>query len=224
MSADVGDMVCLLHSTDLESRLGVATIYAVRETDEETLIDCVIHWDSVDTTEPPLVMERQPQDVIFCTLPDSTWDERYKDVLDYLAGYLTHEDVANLLDGEPSYVTNGERGYEAARFAVLDGIDTSIQENSRLHGHEPGRYARYVQRQVEDLPDWITESVLQSEKDLWENDMGFDEENAEYLVELMLLEQEQLGESDDTDAEIHELVNEFDLEYDNYRDDHGVEC
>jgi hypothetical protein len=169
-----------------------------------------------DSFGEPRKNARVDEAALFTRLDSESYTMKFDDCLDVLLGNLTPLDVADILKGEPSYVTGGRTGYQAARFAVLDGIDKSIEEFSRLQGHGPGRYGRSVENRVKDLPEWIIESAIEHEEHIWTGSMMLNDEDAARLVELLLIREEYLDE--DIEHEAATLVAEYDLEYDRFRE------
>jgi len=198
--------------TDIDTEL-VRTMYE----EGDPIYTAEILYDTMDAIDTPFTMKVVPQSVLYARLPQhDEWSERYEDCLDYMRQYITSREMAEILDGEPAYQTNGERGYEAASFFVLNGISESITEWSIHQGHGPSRYEQSIRRRVEDLPEWMVKNVLESERQRWEGGLSFDTQEAEYIVLLLELEQE-LTETDNTD-EITDLVQEFNLPIDEYLD------
>jgi len=144
------------------------------------------------------------------------YDDEYHALLDYVRGYLTNREILELITGS-SLHSGGRTGRDALRFFALDGVHKSITENSISHGHGPSRYASTVEYQIERLPNHLRGIALESEQDRWEGSLGFDEYEAGFVVEILILRNELMDE--DNDTEIKGLVNEFDLEYDEYREE-----
>ena len=177
-----------------------------------------ILYDAYSNIETPYTIGPVEREDFYARLPDEEFDDRFEDCLDYILGLITRKEAAEVLDGE-SLDTNGERGYEAARFWVLDGIHESITEWSVGHGHGPSRYGRAVESRIEDLPTWLAESVLYSEKERWDGGLELTEDAASNIVEILMLREEYLDE--DNEDELRDIVQQYDLEYDEYRE---VEC
>lgn len=143
------------------------------------------------------------------------FDDEYRSLLDYVRGYLTKEEIAELLTGAESFHSGGETGYEALRRWSLTGSFDSVTEYSVGHGHGPSRYGLSVENQLDEMPQHLIEDYLGIEKERWTG--GFWEaETASYVVEVLLLKDEYTDE--DVEDEITEIVNEYDLEYDEYRE------
>lgn len=203
-----------------DSRLAIGRVLDTTVGEEGLLrVDVDILYDSYNLTtfdQDDHQMWGVNERYFHAKLPDhDEWDAEYEDLLDVLLGYYTPKETAMYLAGEPRYMTNGERGFEAARFIILDGVSDSITEFSVGHGHGAGRYGRAIRSRVEDLPDWLAKDALESERFRWEG--GFwDAETASYLVEILLAKQDILDE--DHEEEIRELVNEYALGYGKYLD------
>jgi hypothetical protein len=194
---------------------GIVQVLACPE--EERLFRAKVCYTTENRMVPYITERFVPSD-LYVPLPDhDEWTHKYRDLLDWHLDHLTYREVADLVNGEPSYNANGERGFEALRFSLLDGVSNSIEEFSVHQGHGPSRYGRAVQQRVSDLPDWLQESVLDSEQQRWEGG-AFDAEAASHLVQILELRQEYLDE--DHEDDLVELVNEYGLEYDEYVEGH----
>jgi len=220
----------LYHESDDDARLAIATELSVRDDVEpdEVAVDSDgpiyrgdILYDSYnrDTIDTPFTMVAIPEDCIYAALPEhQEWDDRFEDLLDYHLGLITPRDVAQMLDGEPSYTTGGREGKNAVRLAALEGIQNSIEEFSIHQGHGPTRYGKAVRNRVTDLPEWLADLVIESQENIWEGGMPFTDEDAARLVELLFIREDVLDQNIDEDAT--ELVREYDLEYDRFREDY----
>lgn len=217
---DQNELWILLHESDsTDDRFAIArnlTPDPDSNGDDGRIYEADILYNTVPSLEAPHHTKFVREEDLYAPLPEhDEWDQQYEDCLDYILGHLTPRETADLLNGEPSFMTNGERGYEAARFFILDGIDDSITEWSVSQGHGPSRYAQAVKNRVTDLPEWLTRTVLNSELQRWEGGV-LDPEQAAYLVEIHLLKEDILDE--DHSETIKTLVREYDLDYDEYKD------
>lgn len=146
-------------------------------------------------------------------------DEEYRELLDYHIRTIGYGDTADLLAGE-THLSGGREGYEALRLAALEGFSDSITEYSVGHGHGASRYARAVENRLDDwFPDCLIEAALESERHRWDGAMEQTPDTAAKLVEVFMLMEDYLDR--DFDEDIRYYVNEYDLEYDEYRDDNG---
>lgn len=205
----------LYRESDSDARLSIAEVDAVLDDGTYRL---TLLYDTISAVETPTQMEGQPKSIFHAKLPDhDEWTEQYEELLDHARRHITLKDVADLLDGEPTHETNGERGYDALRFFALNGISESITEHSVHQGHGPSRYASAVERRLDDAPKHLIEDVLSSEQNRWDSGVELSEDAASKLVEILLLRKQHLG--DEVESDISRIVNEYDLDYDEYRED-----
>jgi len=173
-------------------------------------------YDDLDTVNPPYTMSAVPETEFHAKIPDDqSFDDDFAEALDYVLGLVTVDDAVELLHSEPSYMTGNRRGYEALRFFILDGMQESITEFSVGHGHGPSRYASAVEQRIQELPEHLLGTGLESELERWTGSFGMQPETAAKIVEVRLLMEQYLDE--DHEDDIRYLVNEYDLEYDEYR-------
>jgi len=175
------------------------------------------NYSDLDSISVPYGMTCIPQSCFYAQLPENEMHTQWTHALDYTLGLVTPEDCAELMGGEPSYMTGGRRGYEALRFFILDGFQESITEFSVGHGHGPSRYASAVAQRINRLPETFVEPALQCELERWTGGLGMQPETAAKIVEIRMLMQERLDE--DHSEEIRELVAEDDLEYDQFKEE-----
>lgn len=226
MNPDIGDLVVLLYTGSSSSRLALATVDDEKpdphrdDENDEPVYDITVHYDTADVVETPNEMENIQRNFITAVLDDEEWREEFGELLDTARQILTLEDIAEVLAGD-THLAHGEMGYEALRKCLLMGISESITANSISHGHGPSRYGRSVESTLEhaDYPDFLIDTALSSERDRWEGGMPFTSEDAAYVVEVLQLREQFLDE--DNEGEITDLVTEYDLEYDEYREVEG---
>lgn len=202
-----------------ESNRDTLSILQVTATDlEDRYLRGKVVYTTRDRQTPFITEEYAPRHLTYKLPDEDEWSNDFRDVLNQVLDHLMPEETAQLLDGEPTHQTNGERGFAAASFWVLEGISKSIEEWSVHQGHGPSRYGKSVKNRIEDLPEWIQQRVLESEHLRWEGGIEMSDETAARLVELKILERDLLDA--DIEEEARELVEEFGLEYDEFIEGH----
>ena len=213
---DLWVMYCDPDEKDRSQRLGIAEVTGYGHINGHR--DIRLLYDSIPEVETPTEMDDVPPRCFYAPLDTDRFDRRFEDLLDYHLGFLTKQEVAEMLDGEPSHRTDGRRGYEALEFAAFEGVREAITENSISQGHGPTRYGKTVRQYLRNHPTWMQSRIIEGEFERWTGGLEFTDEQAWMHIELLELREEFLNA--DHGDDIHELVNDYDLEYDKYDDEY----
>lgn len=198
---------------------------AVTVPDDEPAYGFTYLWEAThDYLEGNSADHINPELFVYRLGDAEDFDDEYHDLLDYARGFLTEPELADLLTGDDNLKSAGREGRAALRFFALDGVSEGITETSISHGHGASRYGTVVERMVAKLPDHLQSVALESECNRWEGNMAFGATEANHIVEILQIAEDLCDE--DKHDEITDLVNEFDLPYDEYIDGHfsALDC